>query len=257
MILCFSGTGNSRLVARQLQGHLGGEVVELSGQRLLQPWTEVLEVPAGEPVVWVCPVYSWGLPPVVAKFIRRSKIKGAHEARHFLVCTCGDDVGCADNRWRKLVGRRGWSPRGAFSVMMPNTYVCMTGFDTDSPGVAAEKIAAMPGRVEEIVKKIRGDFAESDVVRGRYAWLKTWVVYPLFRVTCMSPGPFRATEACTACGLCARSCPMDNISMADGCPVWGRDCAMCLRCYHQCPAHAIAYGKETAGKGQYVAPKEQ
>ena len=120
MILCFTGTGNSRLVALELQRHIGGEVV------------------------MVCPVYSWGLPPVVNRFIRRSKIKGAHEAPHFLVCTCGDDVGRADDRWRKLVGRRGWSPRGAFSVTMPNTYVCMSGFDTDTPEVADAKVAAMP-----------------------------------------------------------------------------------------------------------------
>ncbi len=261
MIIVFSGTGNSLAVARGLRERLGGDVVVLEGELLLRPSSQVLEVPEGECVVWVFPVYSWGVPPVVADFIRRSKIKGAHEARHFMVCTCGDDIGYADNQWRRLIGRRGWSPRGAFSVQMPNTYVLMKDFDVDSAEVSAAKLSAMPARLDNVAAAIRRGFSESDVVRGSSAWLKTAVVYPLFRRFCMSPRPFHATVSCTSCGFCARSCPMQNISMAvsaDGTggisaasrPAWGNRCALCLRCYHICPSHAVAYGHETAAKGQ-------
>ena len=67
MIICFSGTGNSRLVVLELQRHLGGEVIFLEGELLLHPSRTVLEVPQGEDVIWVFPVYSWGVPPVVAR----------------------------------------------------------------------------------------------------------------------------------------------------------------------------------------------
>ena len=250
MIITFSGTGNSMLVAKELQRHIGGRILPLEGDLLLSPSSQVLEVPEGEVVVWVFPIYSWGLPPVVADFIRRSKIKGAHGTGHFMVCTCGDDIGFADNQWRKLRGRRGWNPRGAFSVQMPNTYVLMKGFDVDAPEIAAAKTDAMPRRVGAVAEAIRRGFADSDVVRGASAWLKTAVVYPFFKRFCMSPAPFRHNDKCTACGLCAVSCPLGNISMSDGNPVWGRKCALCLRCYHICPSHAVAYGKETDGKGQ-------
>lgn len=257
MIIVFSGTGNSLAVAHGLRKRLGGELCVLEREVLLNPSGRVLEVPQGEDVVWVFPVYSWGVPPVVAGFIRKSKIKGAHEAQHFMVCTCGDDIGRADDQWRSLIGRRGWSPRGAFSVQMPNTYVLMKGFEVDSQEVAAGKLASMPERLDTVAAAIRRGYSESDVVRGSSAWLKTAVVYPLFRRFCMSPRPFHATDACTSCGLCSRSCPMENISMAPGgtdeCssrPSWGNRCALCLRCYHICPSHAVAYGHETASKGQ-------
>lgn len=47
-------------------------------------------------------------------------------------------------------------------------------------------------------------------------------------------------DMCTACGQCRRVCPVGNIREdTDGCPVWGRDCIMCLYCEMKCPGEAI------------------
>lgn len=261
MVIYFTGTGNSRMVAGELHRRYFPEdtperkLYALDGDRLLHPARQLLEVADGGLVIWVFPVYSWGVPPVVLRFIDKVRFKGAEKARHYMVCTCGDDVGRTDDQWRKHLGRRGWTPRGAFSVEMPNTYVCMKGYDVDPADVAARKLADMPQRLEEITKAIDRGFAGSDLVRGSWAWWKTNLVYGLFRAFKMSPAPFHADpERCTACGLCARGCPMLNIKMADRRPQWGPACAMCLRCYHHCPANAIAYGNETRGKGQYCPP---
>jgi ferredoxin len=257
MILLFSGTGNSAMVARELRNEIGGEIVTLERDLLLSPASKVLEVPEGEAVVWVFPIYSWGVPPVVVEFSHRAKLKGGEQAKHFMVATCGDDIGFADSQWSKLVCRRGWNPRGAFSVQMPNTYVCMKGFDVDSAELAQSKIDAMPERVSEVAAAIKRGFSDSDVVRGSMAWLKTTIVYPFFKLFCMSPRQFKATAQCVGCGRCAESCPMGNITMSNvagenksGSPQWGNRCAFCLRCYHICPRHAVAYGDETLTKGQ-------
>lgn len=261
MIIYFTGTGNSRLVAEKLHQHYfpedreGKKLYSLDGDRLLHPGRQLLECADNQLVIWVFPVYSWGVPPVVLRFIDKVRFKGAERARHYMACTCGDDVGRTDDQWRHHLGRRGWTPRGAFSVTMPNTYVCMKGFDVDTPDIEAGKLAAMPGRIEEICRAIDRGFADSDLIRGSWAWWKTNLVYGLFRAFKMSPFPFRADpDRCTSCGLCARDCPMLNIKMKDPRPEWGPACAMCLRCYHHCPVNAIAYGKETAGKGQYRPP---
>lgn len=238
------------MVSRRLQSHLGGEITMLERDLLLKASDTTIEVPDGEPVIWVMPVYSWGIPPAVEKFIRNIRFKGAHHTPHFLVLTCGDDIGYADNRWRKLIGRRGWNPRGSFSVIMPNTYVCMKGYTTDSPDIEASKMAAMPERVAAIAGAITRGFSGDDVIRGEWAWWKTALVLPLFNLFCTSPRPFHTTGGCTSCGTCARECPLGNLKMEHGQPVWGNNCALCLRCYHVCPANAIQYGKETAGKRQ-------
>lgn len=263
MIIYFTGTGNSRLVAERLHecyhpdDKQRNKLYCLEGDRLLHPGRQLLETADGSLVIWVFPVYSWGVPPVVLRFIDKVRFKGAEKARHYMVCTCGDDVGRTDDQWRHHIGRRGWTPRGAFSVTMPNTYVCMKGFDVDSPDIEAGKLVAMPGRVEEIRRALDRGFSDSDLIRGSWAWWKTNLVYGLFRAFKMSPLPFRADpERCTSCGLCARQCPMLNIKLKDRRPQWGPACAMCLRCYHHCPVKAIAYGKETDGKGQYKLPAD-
>ena len=249
MIFCFSGTGNSLLVARELASRTGHRAVMLEKGLLLRPQGELFELAEGEDALWVFPVYSWGVPPVVRRFIRKAKLKAPASARHWMIATCGDDIGRADDQWRQEIGRRGWSPRGAFSVRMPNTYVCMKGFEVDAPEVVRAKLDAMPERVAGIIAAMARGFADSDVERGDYAWLKTAVVYPLFRAFAMSPGAFRCDSSrCSGCGTCAAGCPLDNITMKEGRPEWGPACAMCLRCFHACPARAVDYGKATLGK---------
>lgn len=252
MIFRFSGTGNSALVARRLSELLGGEPIKAitsSPEAAYHPGEE-------EHIIWVFPVYGWGVPSVVRRFMRRVNLSG-NRGRHFMVCTCGDDCGLTYRQWRKELRRRGWTPGAAFSVQMPNTYVSLPGFDVDTPEVAASKLEAMPARVAKAARAITHSARIDDTFHGRFAWLKTRVLYPLFTRLLMSPRPFRSTDACIGCGKCAAACPMDNITMsADHRPCWGKNCAGCLACYHACPQHAVEWSCFTKSKGQYSLPAE-
>ena len=282
MIIYFSGTGNSAMVARRLRQQLSGpadtpetadaaRLYELSADRLLYPHRQMLTARPGEPVVWVFPIYAWAPPYMVLRFIRKVKFLHGEDARHFMVCTCGDDIGRADDRWREAIGRRQWRPLGAFSVQMPNTYVAMKGFDTDPADVAAAKLAAMPARVAAIADAIRRNYSRSDVVRGSWAWLKTNVAYPWFRAVKMNPARFTVDASLPHLPRPLRpQRPMMNITpyhpvLCPGGrwggggfpaavtkpPQWGPACTLCLRCYHTCPVHAIDWGGATAAKGQW------
>lgn len=255
MIVYFSGTGNTRHCAAELAQLLGESLHELSPGELLDPAAIEFEV-TGERIIWAFPTYSWGMPPVVANFIAKARFgANVQSACHYMLTTCGDDMGYTDRQWRKLMSKRELTAKGAYAVIMPNTYTLMKGFDVDSREVARDKVAASSERIALIAKAItEGD--DDMPIRGSYPWVKSAVIYPWFKAFAMSPKPFHTTAGCTACGLCSRSCPMANITPgADGKPVWGKNCALCLRCYHSCPRRAIAYGKATDGKGQWILKK--
>lgn len=246
MILYYSGTGNSRHIAHLLAHSLGNtdRVIDLCNMR----HATTLHCPERR-LIWVFPVYAWSLPPIVADFITGVRLVG--HPRHYMCATCGDDIGLTAEVWRHAISARGWRAATAYSVQMPNTYVFMKGFDIDKPQLRDAKLSAAPAAVAEIARRIALNIAGDIVTPGAFAWVKTRLINRLFVKRYMSPKGFSAGDACNACGLCAHSCPTANITIADGKPRWGDDCAFCTRCYQICPHHAIDHDHSAAKKGQY------
>lgn len=264
MILWFSGTGNSRFVAERLAARLNQPLREMKPGIVSTP----LDIAGDDDkIIWVCPVYSWGIPPYVRSIIKKINFGSRSEAlTHHLVLTCGDDCGLAAEMWRADLRKRGWKDACAYTVVMPNNYVCMKGFDVDPKEIEERKLSEAPSRIDDIASRISSFHPESgkketDVIRGRFAWIKTRIIYPWFIRNAMSPKEFHSTDSCISCGKCAAKCPLDNITMlpvntaasrTKKRPSWGDNCAGCLACYHVCPRHAVMYGKSTRDKGQYM-----
>lgn len=252
MILYFSGTGNSADVATRLASLTADTAIPLTTATTALP---TLSAPAR--VVWVFPVHCWGVPPFVLSIIDTISVPD-RTVPHHLVLTCGDDCGLADRMWRSAMARRGLPTLGAFTVIMPNTYIPLPGFDVDPPALRDSKLASSVGRVASIASLLphleSAALTHTDVKRGATPWLKTRIIYPPFMRWAVKPSRFKVSDACTGCGRCSRICPMANITIAGRHPSWGPDCTGCLACYHACPAHAISYGP-TASKGQYLNPR--
>lgn len=73
----------------------------------------------------------------------------------------------------------------------------------------------------------------------------------------MQPKKFTVSDVCVSCGKCEKVCPLGNIRMENGRPVWGEHCTHCMACISGCPAEAIEYGKSTRGKARYQCPAEK
>lgn len=243
MTYYFSGTGNSLRVAREL------------ARRLDLPLSSVAEPKPceGELVLLVFPVYAWGIPSVMSEFVATLSARPCPKTV-VAVMTCGDDMGYADRVLERELTAVGWHLDGAFSVVMCDTYICLPGFDVDSPELLQKKESAFAPCLDRIAAHILAHrYRErGDLVRGICPWLKTYAIRPLFNRFLIDYRRFRVDgDKCKGCGRCAKLCPLHNIVMtSENRPEWHAHCTHCLRCYHCCPSHAVVYGKFTRGKGQ-------
>lgn len=260
MIFWFSGTGNSAFVARELARRLAQRLVAV-GQALTEGQFDYT-LDAGEPLGFVFPTYCWGPAPVVLQLMRQLSISGLGQGTYcFMVTTCGDDVGQSAQIFAKAVAAMGGLLKAAFSVQMPNNYVCLPGFGVDPDALRDTKLQAAPNRIASIAQRLASRDEVTDVVPGGWAWAKSRIIRPWFLRHMMTDRRFHVDAArCTHCGKCARVCPMHNILLTDpdrqpdasgGLPSWQGRCAMCLACLHHCPTQAIDYGTASRGKPRY------
>lgn len=248
MIYYFSGTGNSSFVGEELRKDLFEPAWFMNLHA-----TNIFE---GETLGFVFPVYAWGVPPNVISFIDRLPESFWESVRIgqiyiWIVLVCGDEVAMAPEMIKKVLKKKGVIPESIWSVIMPNNYVLLPGFDVDPKDVEKRKLNEAPARIKEIAEGIKQHRRVIDVTRGSWPRLKTAIVYPLFKKWGISDKKWQSTDGCVSCGICVRSCPNHNIEMIDGRPQWGDNCCSCLACYHSCPRHAVEYGKATLKKGQY------
>ena len=96
MIFYFSGTGNSRWVARQL--------AELTGDAAYDIITlaQAPDLRGEARIGFVFPVYAWGPPEVMAQFAQKLT---RTQAFAFGVCTCGGDAGLTMKAFSKCYPR--------------------------------------------------------------------------------------------------------------------------------------------------------
>ena len=248
MILYFSGTGNSEYVARRISLEVNDSLLSITASLKAE---KMLKIPKSQPIIFVTPTYGWRLPRVVEAWIRRNKsIEGQ---KVYFVLTCGSDIGDSDKYLRKLCSDKGVEYMGVQQVIMPENYIAM--FDVPSKEIAEEIIDnAEPSIMEvsqyiidkEPIPKKKVTFADK---------VKSGIVNNLFYATIVKAKKFKATDKCIGCGKCERICPLHNIELKNGKPVWGKECTHCMACISYCPVEAIHYGGKTAEKRRYVCPR--
>lgn len=240
MILYFTATGNSRWIAELLAEATHDTAVSMAD--CLKQGSMPAELPEADRLGVVFPIHSWYAPRVVVDFL--SRLQTPRCRYRYAVCTCGDDVGKGMNRLA-----RHFPLDAAWSVVMPNTYIPM--FSLDSETLCRDKIAEAHRLVASIAEEVCRQKKVWKVHEGGAAWLKTYAVNPLFVRFIVNSKGFHLDEGCISCGICGKSCPVENITMMDGRPVWGKQCIHCMACVHACPRKVIQYGKSTQNKGRY------
>ena len=250
MIVYFSGTGNSRFAAEFLAKQLGDDLLD-AGLKIKAGETGTLHSDA--PWVFVSPVYAWQMPRILRDYISAVTLTGNQNA--YFVLTCGSDISNAGEYAAQLCEEKGLCYQGVLKVVMPENYIAMF----HAPG--EKEARAIVARAKPVLRQggewIRQDipFPVPKVDRG--ARLKSGPINEKFYRHYVKADAFFSTDACTGCGFCVEVCPLNNIRLEAGKPVWGKRCTHCMACICGCPAETIEYGKRSLGKPRYQCPKDE
>jgi len=244
MIFVFSGTGNSKYVAERIAGRTGDELYSMNDAIKSG---KMPEYKADENLIIVCPTYAWRIPKVVEDWIDCNNFEGAK--RIWFVMTCGGEIGNAGKYTQELADRKGYEYMGTVGIKMPDNYIIM--FPSISQESADQIYATAESKIDVVANRLREGKEFAYFGAGMTDKIKSSAVNAVFQKN-LKADAYEVSGKCTSCGKCEKLCPLNNISLVDGKPVWGDTCTHCMACISYCPTEAIEYGKKTVGKRKYT-----
>lgn len=244
MILYFTGTGNSKYVAERLSEKLGDELLCINEKLKSHDHSPII---TGERVVIVAPAYACRIPTVVDDWVRKTAFDGAKYA--WFVMDCGDGIGDADKYNRTLSEGKGLIHMGTQDIVMPENYIAM--FDVPSEAESRSIISNADSRIYETAALIGSGSEIPKVKVNVFGKIMSSAINPIFYKLFVNAKAFRTDSKCVGCGKCVELCPLGNINLTNGKPVWGDKCTHCMACICYCPTEAIEYGKKSVGRRRY------
>ncbi len=198
----------------------------------------------------VFPVYMHRMPHIVAETLRRLPKAGYLYA----VAVNGGDPGKVFRFFRRQIRPTGNILKAGFSILTPSNYLpygeAIQGKALDDQlQSGAEKVTRLAG----IVKRAEAYFDEEG------SWFRRNISPGLFyslgyKYIAKLDSSFSVDDSCTSCGTCQQVCPVNNVRLIDGKPVWHQSCQLCMACLNLCPEGAIQFADKTRGLRRYRNP---
>lgn len=239
MILYFTGTGNSQMVAEIIGEEIGESTANVTD--IIRDGAYDINLTPGETLGFVLPTYYFGIPIHIREFLLKLRI--SCKPGYIWTClTCESMTGAAGKMLADAMTEAGLPTDAQFGCPVVNNTLVM------SDRQAVPRVEPLVARAESLSRSIahkvglrrRGDFDDCKGFGARLITEQNYKYYQYGRNT----RKFWCDDNCIACGKCAAGCPAGAITVVDGKAQWtAPKCYYCLRCINCCPQNAIHYGK--------------
>ena len=248
MILYFSGTGNSEHAAKRIGQETADEVLNLFERLKNKDYSRIA---SSRPWVVVTPTYAWRIPRILEEWLKRTELAGSRDI--YFVMTCGENIGNAGKYLKSFSAEKGMIYSGCYELVMLENYIAM--FKTPGKSEASEIIKRAEPEIDKIIEILKAGekFPERHITfAGKIC---SGFINDMFYPAFVHAKKFYTTDKCISCGKCERVCPLNNIRLVDGKPVWADNCTHCMACISKCPKEAIEYGRHSRELPRYVFPE--
>lgn len=240
-ICFFIGTGNSYHVALKIQDRFP------DASLFFIPDTDPQTLSDFNEIGIVSPVYFFGMPDIVRRFVERLTFSSS--PRIYAVFTCGGGPGIACQRMAASLKKAHQRLAYSATITMPDNYILLYTIPPKEEQHAVLKTA------EVVLSDILSDLANG---KENTPSKNGWNLFGGIQVQIGKRMQYTArhyqVNGCVGCKKCVRICPTQNIIFQDKTVHFGKHCTGCLGCMHVCPVQAIQYGKRTQNKGRYINP---
>lgn len=249
VIYYFSATGNSLTVAKKIAEKLGDT-------KLIKIWQgqEQIDARNYERVGFVFPVYYYQMPVLVEKFIKNLKMSDFQYK--FAIETYGAMRGKAVNDLNDVLKGIGYELDGEFSVWMPGNNIFEYGLlPSFYRNIVLKKSEKSINNIFSILSKKQKNALK---IRPFEKFFLSFSGYRQYLIKTRQnfaqlDSVLTCKDTCTGCGICEKICPVQNIHMQNGHPVWNHRCEQCVACAQWCPQNSIQVNNKS--RNQYHHPE--
>lgn len=202
-------------------------------------------------LIIVFPVYFVGVPDIVVDFLRRLRPKT--DTHIHLITNCGETPGNVLLDAQRILLQKGFTVKSGTIQFMPDNSLVFPS----KPENIVRFLQEQPAQTEALAKTFWETYQQpAPAWKPKRQLLSKKpvgnIMYKSFKMVWHIQKKKCDPQLCTTCGICAKVCPVGNISKATenemnsssmNKMVWGNTCAECFACIHWCPVNAVQYGR--------------
>ena len=227
-VLYFSSTGNNLYVAKRI-GDDNYSIPQLIEKEIYDFEDDTIGV--------VFPVYGLCIPPFIEEYLGKISVKCDYL---FAIATYGFFSGAICGEIKKLTLKNNRKFDYINKLKMAEN--CITFSDMAKQKGDSDK---QQSNIEKILNDIacKKRYECGDSILGKITTSQHLKNYE-FPTGVGITEKITVNNSCRGCGLCEKVCPMNNIKIVDGTPVFGHNCVSCAGCIQNCPNNAMHHSEE-------------